>query len=244
MFTWTIATQFAQQYTSYALSIFAAYIPCVYGIQYLIRNKEPLPLEKPLMVWNSLLSFFSFTGFCLLVNDTLDMNFMDRIMDLQTMSTGTSGIVIFIFNLSKIVELMDTLFIVFRKKPLLILHTYHHLVTGIYSWSTLLYPTPLGLWMATNNLGVHSIMYGYYAANYFKIKIMNPKYITTIQIIQMIWGIIINFIYICNVSSITNIDWFHFIYGTIMYGSYLYLFCKFYNRRYNNSEQNYIKKNS
>ena len=47
---------------------------------------------------------------------------------------------------------MDTLFIVFRKKPLLILHTYHHLVTGIYGWSTMLYPTPLGLWMATNNL--------------------------------------------------------------------------------------------
>jgi len=166
---------------------------------------------------------------------------MDRITDLKIIYNGTSGIVLFLFNLSKILELVDTLFIVFRKRPLLFLHTFHHLVTGIYCWIALVYPTPLGLWYSTNNLAVHSIMYGYYACNYYDIRIINPKYITSIQILQMMWGLFINFVYIHNVSTITNIDMFHFIYGTSMYGSYLYLFCKFYKTKY---IKNYIKKNN
>ena len=241
MFTWDIATQFAQEYTTYAITIFTAYIPCVYGIQYLMKHRDPFQLDKPLMIWNSLLSVSSFTCFCLLVYDSWNMSFMDRIMDLKIICNGTSGIVIFLFNLSKILELVDTLFIVFRKKPLLFLHTFHHLVTGIYCWTILLYPTSLGLWFAKTNTGVHSIMYGYYTCNYYDIKIINPKYITSIQILQMIWGILINFIYIYHTKKMTNVDIFHSTYSLTMVSSYLYLFCKFYKNRY---IKNYIKKNN
>ena len=63
MFTWNIAVDFAQQWSSYVITIFVSYIPCVYGIQHLMKRKEPFQLDKPLMVWNSLLSVSSFIGF-------------------------------------------------------------------------------------------------------------------------------------------------------------------------------------
>jgi len=239
MFTWDISTQFAQEYTTYAITIFSAYIPCVYGIQYLMKHRDPFQLDKPLMIWNSLLSISSFIGFCFIMNDSWTMSFTERILDLGTITSGTSGIVIFLFDLSKIPELFDTLFIVFRKKPLLFLHTYHHLATGIYAWITLLYPISLGLWLTTINLGVHSIMYGYYACNYYYIRIINPKYITSIQILQMIWGIFINFMYIYHTKKMTHVDIFHSTYTITMFSSYTYLFCKFYKTRY---IKNYIKK--
>lgn len=38
------------------------------------------------------------------------------------------------FTLSKAFELVDTLFIVFRKRKLINLHWIHHTLTLIYSW--------------------------------------------------------------------------------------------------------------
>ena len=128
--------------------------------------------------------------------------------------------------------MIDTLFIVLRKKKLTFLHTFHHLMTAIYCWITFIYPTSLGLWYTTMNLFVHGIMYGYYALNYFGYKFIPPILLTTIQIIQMYWGLVINLL---NLTLQDNYDFstiLNFVYGITMYGSYLYLFCNFFSNRY------------
>lgn len=39
---------------------------------------------------------------------------------------------VFLFNVSKVFEFVDTIFIVLRKKPLMFLHYYHHVVTMLF----------------------------------------------------------------------------------------------------------------
>lgn len=72
---------------------------------------------------------------------------------------GTSGYWSWLFCLSKFAELGDTLLIVLRKKPLLFLHWYHHVLTlnyGIISYSD---HTPYNSWIIWLNFTVHSFMY-------------------------------------------------------------------------------------
>ena len=40
----------------------------------------------------------------------------------------------FLFDLSKVFEFVDTIFIVLRKKPLIFLHYYHHVSTMLFCW--------------------------------------------------------------------------------------------------------------
>jgi hypothetical protein len=41
---------------------------------------------------------------------------------------------LFFFNVSKLFEFVDTVFIVLRKRPLMFLHYYHHIVTLGFCW--------------------------------------------------------------------------------------------------------------
>ncbi len=70
---------------------------------------------------------------------------------------------IMLFCLSKVPELVDTLFLILRKKPVIFLHWYHHFITLLYCWWGWASQTPTGRTFAGMNLFVHSIMYSYYA---------------------------------------------------------------------------------
>ena len=76
-------------------------------------------------------------------------------------------------------------------------------------------------------------MYGYFAFNYLGVKIIQPMLLTVIQIVQMYWGLCLNFILMFNmINTGKNILEIGVIYnltfGTLMYGYYLYLFCNFF----------------
>lgn len=66
------------------------------------------------------------------------------------------------FCLSKIPELIDTLFLLLKKKEVIFLHYYHHFVTLLYCWWGWASQTETGGSFAYMNLFVHSIMYSYY----------------------------------------------------------------------------------
>jgi len=78
-------------------------------------------------------------------------------------SQGVSGFWTQAFAFSKVVELIDTAFIVARKRPLTFLHCYHHCTVMIYTWHAYKEHTASGRWFICMNYSVHALMYTYYA---------------------------------------------------------------------------------
>jgi stearoyl-CoA desaturase (delta-9 desaturase) len=233
-FAWTDATQFATDWQTLYVSTLVGYVPVILLLQFVMKYNNPLPLEMPLKIWNCSLSILSLYGFGILFQRLFEVDFIHSITSLDY-SSGITGYIVFLFNLSKIPEMVDTLFIVFRKKELTFLHVFHHLSVAIYCYSTLFYPPPLGYWYALMNTFVHGVMYGYFAFDkeIKKYTNFNPMYLTILQILQMAWGVSLNVVYILLPTTrfdfVTN---YNAVYGITMYGSYLYLFCAFFAQKY------------
>ena len=98
------------------------------------------------------------------------------------------------FTLSKAPELVDTMFIVLRKRKLINLHWIHHTLTLIYSWFVFGDMPSTARWMVNMNLVIHSMMYTYFALAAMRIRIPRQVNITitTLQIAQMFVGLYIN----------------------------------------------------
>lgn len=149
-----------------------------------------------------------------------------------------SGFWTWLFVLSKLPELGDTLFIVLRKQPLIFLHWYHHITVLIYSWFSYTEYTASARWFIVMNYCVHALMYSYYALRAMKFN--PPRFIsmiiTSLQLTQMIIGCAINIWahdYLktagrnsCNISPI-NIKL-----SIAMYFSYFVLFARFFYKTY------------
>jgi elongation of very long chain fatty acids protein 6 len=143
-----------------------------------------------------------------------------------------------LFVLSKLPELGDTIFIVLRKQPLIFLHWYHHITVLMYSWFSYTEYTASARWFVVMNYCVHSLMYTYYALR--ALKFNPPRFIsmviTGLQLTQMIVGCAINvwaydFLQqkghaACNISS-ANIKL-----SIAMYASYFILFARFFHLTY------------
>ena len=96
-----------------------------------------------------------------------------------------------LFMISKIPELIDTMFMVVRGRNIRFLHWYHHLTVLLYCWliTRTTYPgTPFSLL----NAFVHSIMYYYYARTAQGVRPQFAKFITLIQLTQMVLGLLLS----------------------------------------------------
>merc|ERR1719223_1578915 len=151
--------------------------------------------------------------------------------------SGSSGLWLQLFVLSKFPELVDTFFIIIHKKPLIFLHWYHHLTVLLYCWHSYTTISSVGLYFIAMNYSVHAIMYGYYylMAIKMKPKWLNAKFITVAQISQMVVGVtvtLLGFYYYITQGESCSILKENVVAGFIMYGSYLFLFAQFYVARY------------
>jgi hypothetical protein len=141
---------------------------------------------------------------------------------------------VFIFNVSKIFEFMDTIFIVLRKQPLIFLHYYHHLVTMLFCW----YANQQGILVANcgpyffslMNYGVHMTMYAHYALRAMGMRIPGflSMAITIAQIVQMVGGMTV--LYYMGSCSLVNQTLQYF--GWALYISFFVLFVWFFMNRY------------
>ncbi|XP_029679457.1 elongation of very long chain fatty acids protein 4 [Formica exsecta] len=137
---------------------------------------------------------------------------------------------------AKIIELLDTVFFVLRKKQnqVTFLHVYHHTITAIFSWCYLkLLPGEQGVIVAFLNSIVHVIMYSYYfiasLGSKYRKYLWWKKYMTCIQLIQfgiMLFYLILTLAMDCRMPKALT---YFFVTNVIIF---IYLFSDFYRKTY------------
>eukprot|EP00602_Paraphysomonas_sp_CaronLab_P011765 CAMPEP_0185041530 /NCGR_PEP_ID=MMETSP1103-20130426/40960_1 /TAXON_ID=36769 /ORGANISM="Paraphysomonas bandaiensis, Strain Caron Lab Isolate" /LENGTH=273 /DNA_ID=CAMNT_0027581301 /DNA_START=1 /DNA_END=822 /DNA_ORIENTATION=+ len=209
---------------------------CYFGIKFM-ENKKRFDLRIPLAMWNAFLSVFSTIGMLrtapVLIGKLLTESFENTICAdaTEAYGNGTVGFWTMLFILSKVPELFDTVFIVLRKRQLIVLHWYHHASVLLYCWHAYTTRAGSGLYFVAMNYSVHAFMYGYFCLQ--ALRVMPkwfPSYLITIfQITQMIIGTFVcasAWYYHMNGRDCKN-DKNNLIAGAIMYASYLLFFLEF-----------------
>jgi hypothetical protein len=143
-----------------------------------------------------------------------------------------------LFIFSKVPELGDTVFLVFRKKKLMLLHWYHHISVLLFCWHSYAFRSSTGLYFVAMNFTVHAVMYFYYFLMCYRIKPkwFNPQWITIMQISQMVIGSAVSlrsyYLLLSNGNSACQVKEENVFAGLLIYASYLYLFSVFFIQRF------------
>jgi elongation of very long chain fatty acids protein 6 len=181
------------------ISVFYAigYVGLVFLGQHFMKNREKFHLHRSLIAWNILLAGFSILGAIRILPNFVSMlsqNGLDYTICEFELDYGVVGFWTMAFAMSKLVDLIDTAFVVLRKQKLIFLHWYHHAITLVFSWYLLRSFTSIGRWFVAMNFSVHSLMYSYYAfkAARFRIPKQISIFITTLQLSQMLVGVWLN----------------------------------------------------
>merc|ERR1719421_1783003 len=127
-------------------------------------------LPRTMQLWNAVMTLFSMWMAWLLVPLLFDEirshdSLTEQLCDSTPYVTDARTWAVFVFNVTKIFEWVDTVMLVVRKKPIILLHWYHHLATMLYCWHGNWFSAKndaSGIWFSGMNVVVHSIMYGYY----------------------------------------------------------------------------------
>ena len=228
------------------LSIF--YAVSIFAIQRWMKNREKYDLRRPLFVWSLTLSLFSMWGFYVAGTAHIRLAWdegWENSLCTPLFAKGRLGLWTFLFCFSKLPELCDTYFIVLRKQKLMFLHWYHHITVFVYCWfhyggGYLIRP---GQWFVSMNYFVHSIMYLYYAvraSGRYRPPIWVNIIITSLQLLQMIVGVIVN-VYVCwrmsieptwYCDGIVETTYFYVNWAFAMYFSYFILFAYYFYDTY------------
>jgi elongation of very long chain fatty acids protein 6 len=226
---------------NWTLSVWTAVLYCIliyYGRLYMSKRKR-YELRLPLIAWNIFLASFSILGTIRVLPEfrysLLEKGVEYSVCD-NSYAYGIPGFWAFMFIISKLPELIDTVFIVFRQQQLIFLHWYHHATVLIYCWHSYKEFAASGRWFMTMNYFVHSLMYSYYACKAMRIKVPSfvSQIITTSQILQMLAGVYVNYVAYttkaaqrsCRISD-ENI-----LISSLMYLSYFVLFFNFFVNAY------------
>jgi len=220
----------------------AAYMMVIYAGRIYMHSRPRFELRYPLVVWNISLALFSIWGASRTIPEIFYVlhNFGFRysvcIPGPSFLDNRVGGFWNWMFTLSKVPELGDTVFIVLRKQPLIFLHWYHHVTVLLYTWYSYSDYIATARWFVCMNYLVHSIMYSYYAlkALRFRVPRFVAMFITTAQLAQMVMGSAVN-IWAYQVKQAGNechVSYENIKISLIMYTSYFVLFAHFFRRAY------------
>jgi len=179
-------------YHSFTLSFL--YAISIYIGQKLMSKRPAFELERALTIWNAGLALFSIMGALRMspefyhVITTYGIRY--SMCTAGYAQIAVTGFWTEMFAISKALELVDTLFIVMRKRPLIFLHWYHHITVLVYTWHAYKDHTAAGRWFVWMNYHVHAFMYSYYALRSFGWRFPKwiPMSVTCMQLSQMVVG--------------------------------------------------------
>jgi len=191
-FDYEAAKGYVEQITWPSFWISMVYIVVIFGIKWYMKDRKPLNLGSSLNYWNGWLALFSIGG-CLVTTPALfheiqKFGLISSYCYVNDFYYGMSGFWSFLFVLSKVAELGDTIFIVLRKRPLMFLHWYHHVLTLNYGMLSYREDTAFNTWIVWLNFSVHAIMYSYYwlRSMHIRVPASIAQCITVLQITQFV----------------------------------------------------------
>jgi len=170
------------------------YLLMVFVLPHFIQRQRDCKLA--MQIWNFLLTILSLGMFVTWITSLYSdiILYKTPIYYLACLPGGslTLGFVplaAITFMISKYLELADTLFLILKKKEIIFLHWYHHATVLVYTWTTVILMYPPGSVFGSVNSFVHTLMYSYYFLASFGHKPWWGKYVTRIQLAQMVIGI-------------------------------------------------------
>lgn len=215
------------------------YMSSIYFGTKFMSTRPSFDLRRWLFLWSAILALYSIVGTVrtwMVVAKIYNENGMYGIVcDERIYTDDIARFWTFSFVISKFFEFVDTAFIVLRKKPLIFLHWYHHATVSMYTWLSFGGRWTGGSVFMPVNFAIHASMYTYYAvrASGRKLPKFISVFITSSQIIQMVAGCatMVAVLRLGNdTDCITSTQ--HKVVGSIMYASYLVLFCNFFYQTY------------
>ncbi|XP_017883722.1 elongation of very long chain fatty acids protein AAEL008004 isoform X2 [Ceratina calcarata] len=230
------------------LCIVGTYLAFVLKVGPKMMEKRPaFQLNSLLIAYNAFQVVFSVwltilalkPGVGLLMFSTKCNNSNRGPVDLELEAQVTRGA--WWYFVAKIIELLDTVFFVLRKKQnqVTFLHVYHHTITSVFSWCYLKFlPGEQGALLGCLNSFVHIVMYSYYLiaalGPQYRKYLWWKKYMTWMQLIQFA----IMFAYLmmilamdCKVPKALT---YFFLTNVVIF---LYLFSDFYRKAYNKKKE-------
>jgi elongation of very long chain fatty acids protein 6 len=206
-----------------------------------MAHRKPFPLRTPLIAWNALLSLFSLVGFLRTGPHLLHLLREGGLHGAicrpaqSSFGDGAVGLWVFLFVASKVPELLDTAFLVLRKKRVPFIHAFHHVTVLLFVSQSYATRSSCGIVFATVNALVHFLMYAYFglaAAGYRRVHSVAPL-ITALQIAQMLLGcavLVAAAAYRSGGGCAITLP--NLVFGLAIYGSYLVLFSLFFVSRH------------
>lgn len=153
----------------------------------------------------------------------------------------------YLFFLTKLIELLDTVFFILRKKnsQITFLHVFHHSFVPVFCWVALkLAPGVANGFFPLINSCIHVIMYFYYGLSTFGSWIQPylwwKKYLTRLQMIQFVL-VMFN----CIVTSLSKDCKFPILFSYLQGGvatTFLILFSIYYRNAYHEKKKNSLQK--
>jgi len=225
--------------------VMVGYLVVVFGLQYIMRSYQPVKLPYLLALHNFLLCIMSLvltlgSGYeaYRLWRDygwlSVYCGSMDADVDIRMARWSVA------FYLSKYYELLDTVFLVLRKRRLIFLHVYHHAIVVPVCWMAVDAQIFMGWITSFNNAFVHIFMYYYYGMAALGIRSTWNRWITSLQILQFVLDMStsIPFIYIKLYSDIPcRGSMYAWIIANLVGVSFLLLFCNYFYQTYVNRKK-------
>mmetsp|Transcript_19054 Transcript_19054/g.59873 ORF Transcript_19054/g.59873 Transcript_19054/m.59873 type:complete len:312 (-) Transcript_19054:265-1200(-) len=236
-YEWSRSTALNWQIPLAAVGMYVVMIPVL---------KAAVPARVPLgrfaVAWNCFLSLFSLCGLLacapVFLSELASHGLYFTICaPAPWYGAGLHGAFVALFIYSKFAELVDTVLLLLSKRPVILLHWWHHITVLLYCWHSYSVQIATGMWYAVMNYAVHTVMYAYYAATQTSLrKAVRPYaiYITLAQLAQMVMGIFVTVRAVlyqsagveCHVNKTNS------ILGLAMYSSYFLLFAKLFVENY------------
>lgn len=156
-----------------------------------MASRAPLTLKTPMVVYNVTQAVLNMVAGCALVYYHVSKHgtaVWGSPMDMSASGFHLSFF-IWVHYSNKYAELLDTVFMVFRKKDSQVsfLHVYHHILL-LWSWWVVCKVAPGGgcYFGAAVNSFIHVIMYSYYGMTLLGFKCFFKNYITLAQMVQFV----------------------------------------------------------